>query len=130
MRALLLALLCVLPAASALTAPAAEPAIVSLPGAWLTQYATPVMVVQAHSPLDALNLDIMYHDVVADQAGPGDRPWCANFEVGRCPVFWSRLANLGEEVPVLGVDTAPAGTYTFHCTKHEGMTGTLVVLAV
>lgn len=125
----LLAALLAAPLALGVAPPSAEPVVLALPGAWLTQYATPAMVVQPGGSLSLLNADIMYHDVVSRQTGPDGQPWCGNFAPGACPLFWSRLASIGEQVPVLGVEHARAGaTYTFYCTRHSGMQGTLVVL--
>lgn len=132
MRALLLvSLMALLPVTGALAPPSATPSVVVLPGGWLTQYATPVLAIPPGGALDLYNVDVMYHDVVSHEVGPADQPWCANFETGSCPLFWTRLAGLGEQVPVLGLEHArPGGTYTFYCTKHNGMQGTLVVLPV
>jgi len=129
MRAFALLALLLVPFAAAVVPLPATPTIVALPGAWLTQYATPAMVMQPGGGVNVLNLDIMYHDVVSVAVGSDAPFWCTNYQVGHCPLFWSRLANLAESVPVLGLENAaPGGTYAFYCSKHSGMTGTLVVL--
>ncbi|MCA1813467.1 MAG: hypothetical protein LC624_05900 [Halobacteriales archaeon] len=127
--ALLLGVVALAPLAGAAALPSV-PVVLALPGAWLTQYATPAMVVQPGGALGFWNLDVMYHDVVSHELGPAGQAWCMNFQVGHCPLFWSRLANLNEQVPVLGLENAvPGAQYSFYCTKHnDSMQGTLVVL--
>ena len=54
--------------------------------------------------------------------------WCREFKKGKCPLFWSARAGLGDTVPVQGLkNLKPGNTYTFFCTLHPGMKGTLVV---
>jgi plastocyanin len=91
--------------------------IMSGPGAASTGYATPAMVTQVGGPLSYLNLDVVQHDVVADQLGPDARP-----------LFRSDLAGFGENKPVQGLDRVQSGqTYGFYCSIHPGMRGSLVV---
>jgi plastocyanin len=80
-------------------------------------YATPVMVTQVGGPLSFLNLDVVQHDVVAEEKGPDGRP-----------VFNTKLIGLGETAPVEGLDKVQAGrSYPFYCSLHPGMRGTLSV---
>lgn len=105
--------------------------VVAGPGAWVTDYATKVAIVPVGGELDFVNADLMRHDVVAYRHyGSDDQPWCASsYPPGRCPLFWSEKAPLGQTVPVLGLDRLYAGTtYAFYCTLHDGMRGTLVAI--
>lgn len=106
-----------------------EQTIVAAPGAWLSTFATPAVVVEADGPLTFTNTDLMHHDVLSTTAGSDDRPWCGAYAEGRCPLFWTPLISLGEETPVLGLDQLDPGTvYPFYCSLHPGMTGTLVAI--
>jgi hypothetical protein len=106
----------------------------SLPGAALAGYATPVVLTEKNLTVSYTNIDIVPHDFVQDVradgfSGPKTRPWCKRFKKGKCPLFWSELAGIGETVPVKGLDATKAGeTYSFYCTIHIGMTGKLVFL--
>jgi len=58
------------------------------------------------------------HDVTADAPGPD----------GQKPLFKSEtIKGDGTEVPVVGAQQLKTGTYTFHCSIHFFMTGTLHV---
>jgi plastocyanin len=81
------------------------------PGAASTTYLTPVMVTAPGGPLNFTNLDVAQHDVVSDQG-----------------LFKSKLIGLGQTAPVEGLDAVKSGqSYTFHCSIHPGMRGTLIV---
>ncbi|HEU4481181.1 MAG TPA: hypothetical protein VFS18_04785 [Actinomycetota bacterium] len=107
--------------------------VASGPLATFHGYAPPVVVIQKGDDLTYANFDIVQHDVVHDAAadgisGPKKRPWCGNFKKGSCPVFWSERAGLGAQTPVLGLNKVkPGKSYTFYCTLHPSMVGTLVV---
>lgn len=97
-------------------------------------YLTPVMVVQKGGALEYTNLDLVRHDVVQDVktdgfGGPEDAPWCADYaSLGACPLFRTPLLGLSEMASVEGLDQVePGASYTFYCTLHPGMKGTLVV---
>jgi plastocyanin len=92
------------------------PSVVAGPGAASTGYATPAVIAFSGGGLDFTNLDVVQHDVTADQHGPDGRP-----------LFQSKLIGLGEAAPVAGVQKLPPGSYGFFCTVHPGMRGTLVV---
>jgi outer membrane protein assembly factor BamB/plastocyanin len=94
----------------------ASPAVVAGPGGASTGYATPAMVAFAGGSLTFLNMDIVQHDVTATDKGPDGRP-----------LFQSKLIGLGETAPVSGVEKLKAGSYTFFCSIHPGMKGTLAV---
>ena len=120
-----------------LGAPAATaqqgPAVVSGPAGQFYGYATPAMVVQPDGTLDYANFDIVQHDVVHDVGADGiankkKDKWCREFKKKECPLFWSPRASLGQTVAVLGLQNlAPGEVYTFFCTLHPGMKGSLVV---
>jgi plastocyanin len=79
------------------------------------------------------NLDVVRHDVVQDPrtdglASNGKDPWCKRFK-GKCPVFWTPLLGLGETTELKGLkNTQPGKTYTFYCSLHPGMRGSLAVV--
>jgi polyvinyl alcohol dehydrogenase (cytochrome) len=95
----------------------AGPGIVAGPGAQSAGYATPAMISSAGSQISFTNLDVVQHDVTAVDKGPDGRP-----------LFQSKLVGLGESAPVSGTEKLPGGrSYTFYCSVHPGMRGTLVV---
>jgi hypothetical protein len=106
----------------------------SLPGAAVAGYATPIVLAEKNLTVSYTNIDIVPHDFVHDVradgfAGPKTRPWCKRFKKGKCPLFWSELAGIGQTVPVKGLSATKAGeTYSFYCTIHPGMTGMLIFL--
>ena len=129
------ALLALLPLVALLAAPPVHGGIpgtpiAAAPGAWVTDYATEVAAATVGGELAFVNGDLMRHNVVARvDFGADDRAWCASFPAGRCPLFWSEFAHLGETVRVQGLDQlAPLRTYRFYCTIHPNMEGTLVAL--
>lgn len=129
---LVLAILLILPlGATALPSPSpvSGTPIVAQPAATFSTYATAASVVEVGGEITFVNADAFRHNVVSREPGAEDRPWCAGYGIGRCPLFWSPLINVGQTTPVLGLDRIEAGnTYTFYCTLHTGMQGTLVAL--
>ena len=95
----------------------AGPAVLAGPGAYITNYATPVMAIQRGTRLSFLNEDLPQHDVVAVDLGPNG-----------APLFASALIGIGEEAAVTGTDALKSGSYAFYCTIHPGMRGTLYVV--
>lgn len=113
--------------------PAGDPAgqVLSGPQAQFYGYATPAVVSSGNVPITYRNVDLVRHDVVQDpktdgRAGDGSAPWCGRFPAGKCPLFWTELMGLGESSTVQGLSGLAAGTYSFYCTLHPGMRGTLV----
>jgi plastocyanin len=108
------------------------PVVVSGPAGQFYGYATPAMVVQPGGTLSYANFDIVEHDVVHDVGEDGiankkKDKWCRAFKKGECPLFWSPRASLGETVAVKGLQNlTPGEVYTFFCTLHPGMQGSLV----
>lgn len=93
-------------------APGGSAQVVSGPLAANAGYLTPVVVMQHGGTLTYTNAgDITHHDV--DSVEPG--------------LFASDFADIGESVPVVGVDRLAPGQYAFKCSLHVGMQGTLVV---
>jgi outer membrane protein assembly factor BamB/plastocyanin len=92
------------------------PSIVSGPGAASAGYATPTMIAQQGGSLNYVNLDVVQHDVVADEAGPDGQP-----------LFRTPLLGFGQTAPV-PLDKVQAGrSYGFFCSLHPNMRGTLQV---
>ena len=113
----------------------AAPHIISGPQAQFSGYLTPAMVAsKASGRVIYTNLDVVRHDVIQDVrtdgvAGKGKDPWCKRFAKGKCPVFWTPLLGLGESAEVQGLKNTAAGkTYTFYCSLHPGMRGSLAVV--
>lgn len=124
--------------ATAMEAPSAQreqgPVVLSAAGGQFYGYITPVMTVQSGGELTYANFDIVQHDVVHDTEADGifnkkKDPWCKMYKKGTCPLFWSPRAGVGDVVEVLGLGNLKSGElYTFFCTLHPGMKGSLVVL--
>lgn len=93
-------------------------------------YAVTVVVADTAGTLTLTNLDLTAHDLVADELGPTDNPWCPRF-VGHhdCPLFASPIAGLGDQVDVEGLaQLEPGTTHEFFCSIHHWMTGTIVAI--
>jgi outer membrane protein assembly factor BamB len=90
--------------------PTPAPSVVTAPGATNATYATPVIAITKGGSLNYTNLDTVTHNVVSD-AG----------------LFSSNTVGLGTTTAVNGVSSLASGTYTFHCSLHPWMTGTLIV---
>jgi plastocyanin len=107
--------------------------VTTAPGAQFHGYAAPVVVTQKRGTVTYVNLDIAPHNVVQDPradgvAGPKKKPWCKAFRKRACPVFWTKQIAIGQQTNVLGLESVkPGKTYSFYCTLHPGMRGTLVV---
>lgn len=139
---LVLALVCGVAAPVSARQLDATPVAVSGPFAQFWGYATPVLVVEKGGDLTYSNLDVLKHDLVHDVESDGfgtkkKMPWCKKAKKDghdhhhghgtACPVFWSPLVGTGQTTEVLGLENLKSGkTYTFFCTLHHGMKGTLI----
>ncbi len=84
--------------------------IVSGPGAFATNYATPVAVVPQGGSITYRNLDAASHDLVSTDG-----------------LFSTPLLPLGGSAVVEGVQSLSPGDYEFFCTLHPNMRGTITV---
>ncbi len=101
-------------------------------------YAPSTILVSRSLGLTYTNLDTANHDVVAGDArrADGSAPWCETFEdpedpgAQGCPLFWSELIpGNGTQTPVRGLkDTTVGESYSFYCSIHPYMTGTIQVV--
>ncbi|MCW2706846.1 MAG: Multicopper oxidase [Frankiales bacterium] len=90
-------------------------AIIAGPGGATLGYASKVAVEPQGSPLTFVNADQLAHTVTAVDRDQDGRP------------LFSGNALPGTTSVVAGVDKLRAGTYSFFCSFHPNMTGTLVV---
>lgn len=102
--------------------------VVAQPGSFATSYTTRVTTARKGGSLTFVNGDLQPHDVVAyGHVGPDGQPWCGKYPEGKCPLFWSELIGVGQTTPVLGLEhLEPGASYTFYCTIHPSMRGTLI----
>ncbi|HJR45608.1 MAG TPA: plastocyanin/azurin family copper-binding protein [Actinomycetota bacterium] len=114
-------------------APAAQAApAVTGPAAFVSGYATPVVVIAEGEDITYYNFDIAPHDFVAredflSKKAARKAKWCSAFD-GKCPMFWSQRVGVGQSTEVLGLEAVKSGEqYAFYCTVHPNMTGTLIV---
>ena len=128
-------------AAPAHSAPAdPTPAVVTGSGSVYYGFLPPVVVVETGATLTYANFDTAEHDFVQDVesdgfGGPKKAPWCRKKKAEArdrhhdpgCPVFFTPLLGTGEIAEVKGLQNLkPGATYTFVCTVHHNMTGTLI----
>lgn len=112
-------------------APAAE--VATAPGGFVAGFLPPVLVIAEGEPINYTNADIAPHNFIADGAflpkkAARKAEWCTAFDAGRCPLFWSPTIGTGEVTAVRGLERLASGDqYSFLCTVHPAMKGTLVV---
>jgi plastocyanin len=91
------------------------------------------VVVEKGEALTFYNADVPQHDFVAEGAyvprkAAKKTKWCSGFRPGKCPLFWSPKIGAGQSTEVLGLNRVVSGKqYTFFCSLHPNMRGTLVV---
>lgn len=99
----------------------AQPSTISRPEPVLTALANVFvpgdLSVRAGARLTFGHSDAAPHNVVADETGR------------RGPLFASRTITAGQSAVVTGVDRLRPGTYTFYCSIHPRMRGSLTVTA-
>ncbi len=104
------------------------------PGAFISGFATPVVVTSVGGPVTFFTADALPHNFVAmddlltkKQAKKAE--WCTSYRAGKCPLFWSETITAGEQTEVLGLENVEAGRqYAFFCSIHpSSMRGKLVV---
>lgn len=78
-------------------------------------YATKVVTISQGGTLSVVNLDNEEHTVTADAVGPKGNP------------LFDRWVEPGHTETIAQASKLAAGTYTFHCSFHPSMTGTLIV---
>ena len=102
------------------------------PGAAGVGYVTQNVVTAAGGVIEFVNLDIDVHNFTAFETylpkkEAKSTPWCGSYTKKKCPVFWSETIGPGQ-TQVQGLDQIEPGTYTFFCSVHPAMKGTLQVL--
>ena len=95
-----------------LPAAAARSATATVTAAAFT-YLPPAVPIQQGDSLDFTNNDIQPHDITSDTAGQ----------------FQSAVVGNGATTRVSGVESLSPGQYTFHCSIHPFMHGTIAVAA-
>jgi len=125
-----------------LAAPAgavAEERAIAGPGGFAHGYLTETVTISKGDSIAFANFDIFEHNVVHDVEADGfggkrNVAWCGSDEGDHhehahgCPVFWSGLIAAGETTQVRGLRRVkPGKSYTFFCTLHHNMKGTLEV---
>src|SRR3954467_9576859 len=90
-------------------------AVVVGPGGAVTGYDTKVVVITQGMPLAFINLDELAHTVTAVAKDANGLP------------LFSGNALPGKTSTVVGADKLAPGTYTFYCSFHPNMQGTLIV---
>lgn len=120
-------------AVAALASPAHAVVAAAVPGSFQTTYGTPVVVTTSGGTITFANGDIQPHDFVAFEHYLAKKDaksfeWCAKFPKTKCPIFWSEVAAAGQTATVQGLENVEGGQqYTFFCSVHPRMQGTLVV---
>jgi plastocyanin len=116
-----------------LAPPAVAAVVAAGPGGFVAGFATPVVVIEKGESVTFVNGDVPMHDFVAQDAFVPKKlarktKWCSAYPRGKCPLFWSPRIGAGKTTAVLGLNrVVPGKQYTFFCTVHPNMKGTLVV---
>jgi plastocyanin len=105
------------PASGVAGAGAGAVRVVAGPSAATVGYATRVAVMKKGTAAEFRNLDLPQHDVVAVKRGSNG-----------APLFRSPLTPLGQQTQIVGAAKLAAGTYSFFCSLHPNMKGTLRVI--
>lgn len=108
--------LLMLAAAAALTVPSSASAANNVVVTAGFRYLPPTLSVAQGDTLTHVNADIAPHDVVAVETGPDN-----------LPIFYGDIVGTGGQSDVRGVSSLSPGAYSFYCSVHPTMTGTLTV---
>ncbi|HEV3472868.1 MAG TPA: plastocyanin/azurin family copper-binding protein [Actinomycetota bacterium] len=114
-------------------APAGARIAAAGPGGFAAGFATPIVVTTVGGTVTFFNSDIASHNFVAAEDFVPKKlakstEWCASYEKGKCPLFWTPTITAGQQTDVLGLDLVKSGeTYAFVCSLHPNMRGALVV---
>lgn len=101
-----------LPGSDALSAlPRIPGHVVAGRGSTVKTYTTSTVVMSRGASASFHNYDVQPHDVTSDVPG----------------LFGSDTVGIGKTVPILGVSSLEPAKYSFHCSVHEYMRGTLNV---
>lgn len=115
-------------------APAKAVVAAAGPGGFAAGFATPLVIAPAATGVTFVNGDIQPHNVIANEDFFSKKAakkieWCKSYPTKKCPVFWSETVAVGETTPVLGIEDLVSGQqYSFFCSIHPGMKGTLVAI--
>jgi glucose/arabinose dehydrogenase/plastocyanin len=85
--------------------------------AFANQFLPPSATISQGGRLTFANTDVAPHNVIADATGKNG------------PIFGSATVTAGGQADVKGVDKLKPATYTFHCSVHPQMHGSLTVTA-
>lgn len=105
---------------------------IAVPGSFQAGYATPVTFAPVGGPLTFMTTDIQPHNVIAfedflPKKQAKKTEWCNRYPKKKCPIFWSATVSTGGVTEVLGLEnTESGGQYTFFCSIHPNMKGTLI----
>ncbi|HVL33924.1 MAG TPA: hypothetical protein VM600_10140 [Actinomycetota bacterium] len=110
--------------------PARAVVAVAIPSAELLEsFVPPVAATAKGGPFFLLNTDLgIEHSIVSVAKRPENKPWCDQFDVGQCPLFYAEAVVQGQS-EVLGLENTASGrTYNYYCGVHQRMTGALHIL--
>jgi plastocyanin len=103
-------------AAACLIVPAEAVADEFIDAAPSNRYTTTLVEIDQGERLVFRNNDVAAHDVTAEPKGADGKP-----------LFSTPLINRGEQADVAGAEYLTTGEYTYFCTAHQNMRGTLRV---
>lgn len=108
--------LLVLAAIASIAAPSSASAANNVVVTAAFRYVPPSVTIAQGDTLTYVNADIAPHDVTATLTGPDN-----------LPIFYSDVVATGGQSDVRRVSSLAPGSYSFYCSVHPTMTGTLTV---